>query len=106
MTEMSSGGTYVNLSDENLRTYYETPDGRMVETVVLGVDPTLHVPLAVSVGTGGPEHMDASRLRGLRRGGAGGWSSPTGSAAGPSSSPSWRSPTRYGPSRPPPGGRP
>ncbi|MEU4953683.1 hypothetical protein [Streptomyces lavendulae] len=69
MTEMSSGGTYVNLSDENLRTYYETPDGRMVETVVLGVDPTLHVPLAVSVGTGGPEHMDASRLHGLRRGG-------------------------------------
>ncbi|MFD8026964.1 hypothetical protein [Streptomyces lavendulae] len=69
MTEMSSGGTYVNLSDENLRTYYETPDGRLVETVVLGVDPTLHVPLAVSVGTGGPEHMDASRLRGLRRGG-------------------------------------
>ncbi|WP_371678055.1 hypothetical protein [Streptomyces sp. NBC_01276] len=69
MTEMSSGGTYVNLSDENLRTYYETSDGRMVETVVLGVDPTLHVPLAVSVGTGGPEHMDASRLHGLRRGG-------------------------------------
>ncbi|MFE3767628.1 hypothetical protein ACFXPI_38355 [Streptomyces sp. NPDC059104] len=69
MTEMSSGGTYVNLSDENLRTYYETPTGQLVDTVIHGVDPTLHVPLAVSVGSGGPEHMDASRLRGLRRGG-------------------------------------
>ncbi|MEU8464800.1 hypothetical protein [Streptomyces sp. NPDC029003] len=67
MAEMSADGAYVNLAGEGLRTYYETPSGQMLDTVIHGVDPTLHVPLAVSVGSGGPEHIDASRLYGLRR---------------------------------------
>ncbi|MER5807674.1 hypothetical protein ABT143_05670 [Streptomyces sp. NPDC002033] len=67
MAEMSADGAYVNLAGEGLRTYYETPTGQMLDTVIHGVDPTLHVPLAVSVGSGGLEYIDASRLYGLRR---------------------------------------
>ncbi|MFG2620400.1 hypothetical protein ACGFXC_22580 [Streptomyces sp. NPDC048507] len=67
MAEMSVGGSYVDLSGEQLRTYYATPSGELLDTVIHGVDPTLHVPLAVSVGSGGPEHIDAGRLCGLRQ---------------------------------------